>query len=56
MVSIPAPELETWYFGDQVELPGSKVVIASTENAYLYDLTECSGKSIVNFLLRFTVF
>lgn len=54
VASIPAPELETRYFGDQVALSGS-IVIASTENAYLYDLTECSGKSIVNFLLRVTV-
>ena len=38
---IPPPDSEESYFGDQLALSGSRVVISGNNNAYLYDLEKC---------------
>lgn len=38
---IDAPKPDSIYFGDQVALSGSNVVVASRENSYAYDLKAC---------------
>lgn len=38
---IPAPNSDTIYFGDRLSLAGNKAVIASTDNAFMYNLEAC---------------
>ena len=38
---IDAPKPDSIYFGDQVALSGSNVVVASRDNSYAYDLKAC---------------